>query len=282
MEWGNKKRFLIMPVTINFLSLDPLCKDYEYSVSDMDTLAELVAILCRGKYKHANKIIRYLATEAINPDEKGIRHLLSELDTTGKGDEYRDRIHGWLFQMMSWIALAEQHKADNFRPHYPHSQPSMHGLDGIAITLKEDGGIDRIIVTEDKCTEHPRDTIRDKIWPEFDDMENGANNNAIEQQVQSLIVEDGVGLNIQNDITDEKYRQYRIGITREKCHNSEKGRKGLFKGYDEHIKGEDIERRTGATIYLEDVRGWMEELRLRVIDKLNEELKKCTTPEQKA
>ena len=252
-------------------------------VNDQDKVAELVARLCLGHYVHVGNVIRELAPNYPNPTEKSIKSLISELKTAEDSDESRNRIHGWLFQMMSWIALAIQHKNDHFLQHYPHSQPGMHGLDGIAITLKDDGSIERIILTEDKCTEHPRDTIRDKVWPEFDEIEAGRKNNAIGQQIQSLFVNDPYYHNIQNDVEDEKYRQYRIGITREICHNTIKGRRSLYKDYDSHVKGTDIERRTGASIYLGndiDMRKWMEELRLKVIAKLNNELKKiCTTPQ---
>lgn len=271
-----------MPITVDKTSLDPLCTDYEFKVNDQDKVAELVARLCLGHYKHVGNVIRALAPDYPNPNEKSIRSLIDELDTTGKSDSYRDRIHGWLFQMMSWIALAEQHKHDRFLQHYPHSQPGMHGIDGIAITLKDEGSIERIILTEDKCTEHPRDTIRDDVWPEFDEIEDGKKNNAIGQQIQSLFLNATDYYKIQNDVEDEKYRQYRIGITREKYHNSQKGREALFKDYGSHVKGADTERRTGATIYLGNdavMRAWMENLRVKVINILNSELTKlCTTP----
>lgn len=271
-----------MPIYVGNTSLNPLCTDYEFTVNDQDKVAELVSRLCLGHYIHVGNVIRALDPDYPNPNEKSLKSLISELDTTRKGDAYRDRIHGWLFQMMSWIALAEQHKHDRFLQHYPHSQPGMHGIDGIAITLKDDGSIERIILTEDKCTENPRDTIRDDVWPEFDDIEDGKKNNAIGQQIQSLFVNDPGYHKIQNDVEDEKYRQYRIGITREKYHNSQKGRAVLFKDYDSHVKGTDEERRTGATTYLGNdaaMRAWMESLRLKVMNILNNELSKlCTTP----
>ena len=74
----------------------------------------------------------------------------------------------------------------------------------------------------------------------------------------------------QNDIKKKEYRQYRIGITREDSHNSQEGRNSLFKGYDSCISGTDVERRTGATVYLPNLRDWMLELRQMVISKLEE------------
>lgn len=268
-----------MPVSISYTSLGTLCKDYEFIVSDVDKVAELVAHLCLGQSRHVGNVIQTLAPDYPAPNKKSIEHLLNVLSTTGKSQKHIEKIHGWLFQMMSWIALAKQHKDDSFLQHYPHSQPAMHGLDGIAITLKEDGGIDRIILTEDKCTENPRAIIRTEVWPEFDEIEAGAKNNAISQQIQSLFLNDKAFHKIQNDVVDEKYRQYRIVITRGKSHNATKGRMNLFQGYDSHVTGADVDRRTGATIYIDNLRNWMETFRLKVIDILNNELMKlCTTP----
>jgi hypothetical protein len=113
-------------------------------------------------------------------------------------------------------------------------------------------------------------------------MENGAKNSAISQQIQSLFSDEESYRSIQNDVADKKYRQYRIGITREKCHESVNGRKGLFKNYEIHVSGDDVSRRTGASIYLDDMRNWMEVLRCKVISKLEDELNKtCTIPSRK-
>lgn len=116
-----------------------------------------------------------------------------------------------------------------------------------------------------------RTTIREKVWPEFSEMENGVKNNAIFQQTEALI---GHRLgeqfeHIQNDIVNEKYRQYHVSITRQKIHNSDEGRKRLFKDYDTVISGGDVHRRSAATICLDDKeREWMSDLQQRVLAKL--------------
>ena len=74
-------------------------------------------------------------------------------------------VDGWLFQMISWLQLANQYKGDIFFQQSPHSQPSMHGIDGFAVKLTPNNTIERIVITEDKCTENAKTTIRDKVWP---------------------------------------------------------------------------------------------------------------------
>ena len=262
-----------MPITVTCKPFDPLCKDYEFIFTDINRLVEMITELCLGQCQHVSNVIKALAPTAPSPDIKAIRNLIAVLDTKGKSVAYRDQIHGWLFQMISWIALAIQHKNDTFLQHYPQSQPAMPGIDGLAITLKIDNSIDKIIITEDKCTEHPRKTIKDLVWPEFDDYENGKKNSAVFQQIQSLFLNDTRWHNIQNDITKEEYREYRIAITREEIHNSDIGRKSLFKDFDIHVKGDDVSRRSGASVYIKDMRNWMETVRQNMIICLNNKLK---------
>ena len=198
-----------MPITItNCKSLDSLCKDYEFTIADENQLVEYVALLCLGHCDHVTNIIRALEPDEENPDEKAIKSLIKDLEAAETDEFWKNKVHGWLFQMMSWIALSEQHKADRFLQHYPHSQPAMQGIDGIAITLTDDGCIDRIIITEDKCTTNPRGKITSQVWKEWDDTEDGEKNNAIFQQIQSLFAKDEQWHQIKNDVTKDKYLQF--------------------------------------------------------------------------
>lgn len=139
-------------ITIGCRSLDTLCKDYEFKINNKNQLAELIAKLVMGWSRHVSRLIKKLDPHYPDVDKATIQ---SKLDELKNGDA--TKIDGWLFQMISWLVLAEQHKGNpNFFQHNPHPQPAMHGLDGIAVTLKPDGSIDRIIITEDKCTVSPR------------------------------------------------------------------------------------------------------------------------------
>lgn len=128
-------------ITIGCKSLAPLCKDYEFVVNDKNQLAELIAMLVMGWSRHVSRLIKNLDPHYPDVDRSTIQ---SQLDVLNGSDT--TKIDGWLFQMISWLVLAEQHKGNpKFFQHSPHPQKAMHGLDGIAITLKADGSIDRII-----------------------------------------------------------------------------------------------------------------------------------------
>lgn len=258
-------------ISINNKQLDGLCYDFEYQVTDKDELANKICQLILGNCGHVSKVINGLASNPREVDKKAVDFLIKELEKRNVTKEDMYKIDGWLFQMISWLQLANQNKGNIFFQQSPHSQPSMHGFDGFAIKLTPDNMIERIVITEDKCTNDARTTIRDKVWPEFSEMENGVKNNAIFQQTEALI---GHRLgeqfeHIQNDIVNEKHRQYHVSITRQKIHNSDEGRKRLFKDYDTVISGGDVHRRSAATICLDDKeREWMSDLQQRVLAKL--------------
>lgn len=257
-----------MPITITCKDLSPLCKDYEYVINDIEQLAELITRLLMGHYHHVNRVITGIAPHYPNVDQPTILRQLEVLELSGKDDKYIEKVHGWLFQMISWIVLAEMYKYDTgFHQHYPHPQVSMHGLDGIAVKMNTDNSINRIIITEDKCTDDARNTVKQQVFPEFESIEKGEKNNAIMQHVEALISED-ILFSIQDDILKPEYRQYRISITRQDRHDTNDGRKKLFKDYDIIVAGADVDRRTAATINMGEMRDWMEDLRLLVITKL--------------
>ena len=254
-------------ITIGCKSLAPLCKDYEFVVNDKNQLAELIAKLMMGWSRHVSRLIKELDPNYPNVDKATIQ---SQLDVLNGGDIAK--IDGWLFQMISWLVLAEQHNNNhNFFQHSPHPQKAMHGLDGIAVTLKEDGSIDRIIITEDKCTDSPRDKITQQVYPEFVEIEAGTKNNAIMQQVEALLSDEAL-IRVQNDITNPRYRQYRIAITRLDRYDSDDGRKTLFKDYERIVGGADIDRRTCSTTNFNDMRAWMDDLKKLVIAALTRQI----------
>lgn len=258
-------------IFINGRKLDELCYDFEYQVTDKDELADKICQLILGNCGHVSKVIKGLASTPREIDKKIVESLIQQLEKRDISDVDRYKVDGWLFQMISWLQLAYQYRGRDFYQQAPHSQPSMHGIDGFAVKLTSSNTIERIVITEDKCTENAKATIINKVWPEFLGMENGEKNNAIFQLTEALI---GHQLgeqfeSIQNDIVKEKYRQYRVGITRQMTHNSDNGRKKLFKDYDKVVSGNDIFRRTAATICLDNKeREWMSDLQQRVLNKL--------------
>lgn len=254
-------------ITITCKALDSLCKDFEFVVTDKDLLADLIAKLVMGWSRHVSKVIKSLDPQYPDADRTTIQSQINILN-----GEDTEKIDGWLFQMISWLALAEQQKGNSyFYQQAPHPQKAMHGLDGIAVTLTAEGNIEKIIITEDKCTNTPRNKILYQVFPEFEDIEKGKKNNAIMQHVESLLTDQALA-KVQNDILRPGYRQYRISITRLSDHDSDEGRKKLFEGYDQKVIGADVDRRTCSTVNFGNMRAWMDDLRQKVVACLTQQL----------
>lgn len=241
----------------------PLVIDYEYEIADKDLLAKYVGELILGHYGHLLNIINSLSSSPSTPPNNVIDIAIDKLDKSPI--IHRD---GWLFQMISWLVLALRNKGNNYYTQHPQFAPAQHGIDSLSIVLKEDSTIDKIIITEDKCTENPRNTIKKEVFPEFRAFEDGKKDSALISILSSLISHLNAGAifqSVQNDIYNPDLRVYRIGVTREDCHNSSQGRNRLFKNYDSCIVGASSDRRSGATIYLNDLRNWMQDFSNRVI-----------------
>lgn len=250
-----------MPFKLIDTDCSPLVIDYEFEVSDKKLLAEYVGEMLLGHHQHIYKIINSLSTKfPIHPNDS-IDHVIFQIN-----DASFEKRDGWLFQMISWVVLAKRNVGNKFFSNYPHFAPAQHGIDGLAVVLNDDNSLNSIIITEDKCTASPRGKITQQVFPEFMAFENGEKNNALVGIVSSLIGQLNAGnilQNVQNDIFNNSYRIYRVGITRKEHHNNDRER--LFKNYDHCVTGVNFERRSGATIYLDDMRNWMQDFSEKVV-----------------
>lgn len=258
-----------MPFNLIDTDCSDLVIDYEYEITNKDLLAEYVGELILGHYIHILNIINSLSSSSSAPPSRIIDFAIERLNVT----EEVKIIHrdGWLFQMISWLVLAHRNLGNNFHTQHPHFAPAQHGIDGLSIVLKPDNTIDKIIITEDKCTINPRDTVREQVLPEFKDFEDGKKDSALISVLSSLIAHLDAGAvfqSVQNDIYNTDLRMYRIGITREDSHQSLNGRRRLFKNYDDYVSGLTSSRRSGATIYIDDMRNWMQDFSDKVVNYL--------------
>lgn len=255
-----------MPFNLIDTDCSPLVIDYEYEITDKDLLATYVGEMLLGHHLHIHRIINSLTTIfPVHPNDS-IDQVISKIKSATV--EKRD---GWIFQMISWIVLAHRNAGKRFFSNYPHFAPAQHGIDGLAVVLKDDHSLQSIIITEDKCTTSPRGKITQQVFPEFEAFENGGKNNALVSIIASLIGQLEAGdilQNVQNDIFNNNYRLYRIGITREERHNDNNGRKELFKNYEKCVSGATSERRSGSTIHFDNMRNWMQDFSDRVINYL--------------
>lgn len=268
---------------INFVKFDDasFIHGAELLITDEALLARYVGDLILGHHVHIKRILKSRSRsfgEPINPNE-AIEAAINKIKMASS-IEKRD---GWIFQMISWISVNIQCNGQKVFSQPPHDAPAQHGLDGLTILLDCENKIDKIIITEDKATKHPRKIIHSEIWPEFEKFEKGEHDNKLVCRISAMLddrIEDDVFDSIMKDIYRIDIRRYRIGVTHKSEYQDVEGRKKLFKGYDECIKGEDSSRRSADTFIKENIREWMESFSCLIVNYL--ESKKypavCTIP----
>lgn len=262
------------PLQIEQMDCSPITIDNGYKVIDLDLLAKWIAQLLMGNSVHITRIIEGLDPHYANLRNEAIDSIIAKIDVPANDKVAIYKRDGWLFQMISWIALNmnlhASFKKEQIYMNVPHTAPAQQGIDGFALVLDEKRMIKHIIITEDKCTKDGKGKINSQVFPEFTNYENGRNDNRVLAEIGGLIRnEDGGALliGVQDDITNNQYWVYRIGVTRQSVHNYQDGRKDLYDGYEKIVKG-NIKRRDSASIHIEDLRNWMANLCKMVVKEL--------------
>jgi hypothetical protein len=159
-----------MTLVLKQLDHDDLCHGWEWEVDDIDLLAERVARVALGQYRHVGQILEGLAGAAPAGTAQHAADALKKLKLAKNGDPWhRD---GWLFQVISWIAANQTKQGAILAP--PHIFHAHKGFDGMQLELSGDSkAITAIVIFEDKATENARQTITQNVWPDIVALEAG-------------------------------------------------------------------------------------------------------------
>ncbi|OJX49785.1 MAG: hypothetical protein BGO88_08495 [Flavobacterium sp. 38-13] len=256
-----------MPYSYARIDHNPLCHETELVVNDLKKLAQQVGLLLLGKHRHVASILAAKNRKIPSSTDVMIDRAQKQLSVTT--DIERWKRDGWLFQMMTWISVRLEQPGINLISQAPHTNPAQHGIDGLAIVLTSANTIKALIIAEDKYTEKPRSTIKEKVWPEFKLFEKGEFDSQLVTQTTMLLGhldDDEIDRIIENDIYKTSNRIYRVGITPIAVHSSAKLKKKLFKGYDKCVKGPDLVRRQSLTFSQPNIRKWMDDFSSEIFD----------------
>jgi hypothetical protein len=246
---------------------------FRWKVMDDDRLVEYVGMLMLGHFHHVSNVLTGLSAGRWTTRKAPVERAIEELSKTDAGNlENRD---GWLFQFVSWIALALRTKGKVLLE-APHPMPSQKGFDGLAVRIADSNEkVEFVLLTEDKATENPRPTFLNQVVPEIEDIERGSRENQILTGVTTLVrahtSDAGERQRLLESSLFGKTIRYRVCIA---TSESELPKTiDLFKGFDDCVSG-DIERRGGEVLLADDVRNWLQQLADRVVEYLNELPKK--------
>lgn len=257
-----------MPIQITPLDHGTLCHGHSWSVNDKDALAYQIAQIAVGKSKHVQRILSGVLpsnfSTSVNAKSNAIKMLTVEEDSD---PWHRD---GWMFQAMSWIAAHKKTPGGIIRA--PHMILAHKGFDGLQLILNE--GRTKVIsaiIFEDKATNRPRATIQNQVWPDFVKLDSGDRENVLASDVSSML-EGITGIDPDeaiNKILWKRARKYRLSITVKERHLNISARKRLFKGYNLSATG-TLSRRQAETIFIPNLRAWMQDLADRAINQIEE------------
>jgi len=249
-----------MPYSYSRTDHKPLCYETEFVVNDFKKLAQQVGLLLLGKHRHVSSILA--DKHKTIPSSTDVMIDRAQIQLTVNTEIERWKRDGWLFQMMTWISLRVEQAGINLISQAPHTNPAQHGIDGLAVVLTSTNRIKTIIIAEDKYTENPRSTLKDKVWPEFMLFEKGEFDSQLVTIITMLLGnldDDEIDKIIENDVYKNSNRIYRAGITPLHTHSNAKKRKKLFKGYDKCVTGPNQIRREALTFYQPNIRTWMDD-----------------------
>lgn len=226
-----------------------------WTVTDEDELAAMVARVALGQARHVEKILR--ESKSISPTLIpsafwGAKRLL-----TAENVEKPWHRDGWMFQIIAWVAAHIQDaKALKSAPHMIHAHK---GFDGILLRLDQAGEADVVVICEQKATTGPRGKITSEVWPEFRELEKGARDNELVAEVTTLLERSGhpEADEVIGKILWENARAYSVSITVSDAEHSDEGRKKLFKGYKKVVDRSDVKFRRAETFYKVPLREWM-------------------------
>jgi hypothetical protein len=259
-----------MTLTLTQIDHEDLCHGWVWTIKDEEALAELVARVALGQYRHVAKVLANanVAGPSASTDHRAaaIRML------TAKPDEDPWHRDGWIFQTISWIVAHQHGHGAVTRP--PHILRAHKGFDGMQLELSDDGkSVTAVVVFEDKATDNARDTIREEVWPGIAALEAGERVTELTHETSAMLEAQqrlDPHLDVDTAIANilwKDARRYRVSITVGDTHLERKARARLFKGFDEKAPG-DVKRRRAETIYVPELRKWMEAFAQRAISHL--------------
>ena len=253
---------------LNKVTAPDLCEGSEWVVVDQDALAEQVARIAVGQYRHVSKILLGAEASVAKVSQAAKKDAIALLSL--KPDEKPWHRDGWMFQAISWIAA---HNDSGVAIRAPHLIKAHKGFDGLKLELNAAGEVTAVVVFEDKATENPRATIRDDVWPGIARLEQGERSNELGQEVSALLeaqLRSFPDLDIDaavQAIAWKEARRYRVAITVDKSHATAKPRTVHFKDFDSFAPGENSRRRA-ETMHVPDLRPWMQAFADLVINKI--------------
>lgn len=247
---------------------DPYCEGFVLEVTDEDLLAQTLARILVQQHQAA---LRVLSGGQFGPTPPGITAQVVETVIKNKlgivdnaGNEIRQRRYhrdGLLFQLITWLAsYRDTTTQDDIQR--PHFIAASKGCDGLIVHLDSNRQVLGASICEDKATSDPRGTVHSEVWPEIEKCEMGAKDEDLRVFVADVLVRRGLDPDnaefAAGAILWAGMRRYRVRTTVGAAHRDPPDRGHLFSGFENLVV--DNSKRRGETLFVDDLRNWMDGL----------------------
>jgi len=258
-----------MPIVVVDRPAEPHCGGLQWSVSDLDALAALAALVLVGRAQHAARVLSGAVLLPVQTPAAMRAQIQSELlPATGASTYHRD---GLLFEIICWL-VARRQALPNEVISEPHTKATQQGVDTIKVRFDEASRqVIKATIYEYKCTTQARAQFRDHVVPAFRQYFTGARDPQLVQPLIALLdrfnLTDQEQADVYGTLVNERPFAFQAALTVEPEEFPESSCIALFDDYAK-VTPERPDR-FGDTLPLSDVRAWFADLAHRIWDKIN-------------
>jgi len=245
-----------------------------WSAPQLDQLVSLLAWLVVGHVLHVEQILTGSVSDDPAITERMVDIAKEKLHCADRNtvDKYGHAVphpcvvhrDGWLFQLISWIVSSKEFPGTIIKTPQPRKTES--GFDGLL--LKLDGStILYVLMVEDKATDDPRNTVRNKVWPEFKSYETGERDPELVAEA-SVLLRHWPGIDANQVVKAVDWlskKRYRASVATTK--DNLPAQVHVFEGYEDTVPG-DPQRRLANLLLCANMRDFFEDLSHRISDEL--------------
>ncbi|GIK31587.1 MAG: hypothetical protein BroJett009_05790 [Armatimonadota bacterium] len=245
-----------------------------WTATDLDRLAEIIAWLLLGRYAHVEAILSGGAAPAPALSNQNIDEAIGHLTCPNRTriDEHNNEVpsncvvhrDGWLFQFMSWVVSQSEFPGSLLKA--PQARKADKGFDGLLLQLN-DSALEFVLMLEDKATDDPRKTVRDKIWPEFKTFEEGLRDNELTAEATTMLKQVPNLDPAEITRTANWFREKRYRASVAASESNLPAEVHTFEGYDGVVNGA-FDRRLANLFISDNMRDFFEDLAQRAITSL--------------
>ncbi len=236
---------------------------------DEDALATVVALVLTGRAKHAENVLIGTQVNVAFVADTLKEQLRQQLQTPdGPLTWHRD---GLLFEIIAWVVARITGAPDEVIS-TPHLKSTQQGLDTIKIGFDPvTRNITRVVIHEQKCTDHARNEFRDNVLHSFRDWKDHRRDNQLVQAVTSLVERFNLTSEEEHMALYERLVQvhplaFQAALTVTPTPFDTPRCVSLFADYTDITP--DVSDRLGDTFPLPHIRNWFADFASRVWDKI--------------